>query len=375
MAAAKRSDDLAAEALPYTDAKALKVLAATPPSMVRLAYLRDQDFELQLPAQHPPTCLYLGQPKDDGRFAHASVEWSFPPRGLLRTKVAFEWRAQRGKQTIVLPAGAPPDFEAVKKSQQVAIPDRLLTAKRLVDIFERICGKSLAKLSKRKPPHTLVSCRLLGAPKGWAVEQEDVRFLGMADGGSVEHLIIARIKDDVYVCCTDANAWAAARQGKLTLKHFVIRDLAAGFAPRGKRAQAACRVEPLLRKLVAGEEEATAAIVATGRLVASCASIERWGWEGQALFKPDGFEPDPWLWPYAPQSARPLVWALWTTIPAGGNWQGKPKRFLSATSVHMVLERGAFPVPKDLKRSPLAPLMGYRHPLYSDRISLSLIHI
>ena len=32
----------------------------------------------------------------------------------------------------------------------------------------------------------------------------------------------------------------------------------------------------------------------------------------------------------------------------------------------MVLERGVFPVPKDLKKSPLAPLMNYRHPLYSE---------
>ena len=97
--------------------------------------------------------------------------------------------------------------------------------------------------------------------------------------------------------------------------------------------------------------------------------MKQWSWERQCLVKADGFETDPWLWPYAPQSARPLVWALWTTTPAGGNWQGKPKRFLSATSVMKVLERGVLPVPKDLKRSPLAPLMGYRHPLYSDRIS------
>ena len=32
----------------------------------------------------------------------------------------------------------------------------------------------------------------------------------------------------------------------------------------------------------------------------------------------------------------------------------------------MVLERGVFPVPKDLKKSPLAPLTIYRHPLYSE---------
>ena len=87
------------------------------------------------------------------------------------------------------------------------------------------------------------------------------------------------------------------------------------------------------------------------------------------MVKADGFEPDPWLWPSAPQSTRPRVWALWTTIPAGGSWQGKPKRFLSAPLVKKVLERGVFPVPKDLKRSPLAPRMAYRHPLYSERIS------
>ena len=171
--------------------------------MVRLAHLRDQDFELQLPAQPPPTCTYLGQPKDDGNFGHASVQWSFPKGGLLRTKVAFEWRAQRGEHTVVTRVDPPLDYEAVKKSQQVAIPDRFVTAKRLVDIFECICGKSLAKLGKHKPPHTLISCRLLGAPQRWAVGQEDVRALGMANGESVEHLMIAHVQGDVYVCCAD----------------------------------------------------------------------------------------------------------------------------------------------------------------------------
>ena len=130
--------------------------------MVRLARLRDRDFELQLPAQPPPTCTYLGQPKDDGNFAHASAEWSFPERGLLRTKVAFEWRVQRGSHTIATRVDPPPDYDVVKKSQQVAIPDRFVTAKRLLDSFDRICGRSLAKLGKCKPPHTLISCQLLG---------------------------------------------------------------------------------------------------------------------------------------------------------------------------------------------------------------------
>ena len=33
-----------------------------------------------------------------------------------------------------------------------------------------------------------------------------------------------------------------------------------------------------------------------------------------------------------------------------------------------VPERGVFPVPKDLKSSPLAPLIAYRHPLYSESL-------
>ena len=116
VAAAKRSDDVAAAVLPYKAAKALKVLAAAPPSMVRLAYLRDQDFELQLPPQPSPTCTYLGQPKANGNFAHASAEWTFPKRGLLRTKVAFEWRAQRGNHTIATQVDPPMHYEAVKLS-------------------------------------------------------------------------------------------------------------------------------------------------------------------------------------------------------------------------------------------------------------------
>ena len=154
----------------------------------------------------------------------------------------------------------------------------------------------------------------------------------------MEHLILAHAKDDVYVCCSDADAWTAARQGKLSLKHFAIRDLGAGAAPRWRRTHAACSVQQSLRKLASDEAEATAAIAAAGQLVASCARMDKWGWEGQAKVKAEGFEPDPWLWPYAPQSARPLVWALWTTIPAGNGWQGKPKRFLSAASVLNVLK-------------------------------------
>ena len=168
----------------------------------------------------------------------------------------------------------------MKKSQQVAIPDHFVTAKRLMNIFESICCKSLSKLGKCKPPHTLISCQLLGAPKEWAVAREDVRVLGTDNGESLEHLIIARIRDDVYVCCADADAWAAARQGKLTPKHFAIRDLGADFAPRGRRTEAAYSVRQSLGKLIAGDAAGTAAIVATGQLVASCASMELWGWEG-----------------------------------------------------------------------------------------------
>ena len=93
------------------------------------------------------------------------------------------------------------------------------------------------------------------------VEKEDVRAIIAESGEPVEHLMIARIKDDVYVCCADADAWAAARQGKLGPKHFAIRDLAAAFAPRGRRTVAACNAQHSLRKLIAGDAYATAAIV------------------------------------------------------------------------------------------------------------------
>ena len=368
MAAAKRSEEEAITRLPYIGAKALAVVAFTPPLMVREARVRVSDFELQLPAQPPPTCTYLGQPNEDGGFAHASAEWSYPERGLLRTKVAFEWRAQRGSHAIVTRVEPPPNYGAVKKSQQVAIPDRFVTAKRLLDVFDRICAKSLAKLGKRKPPCTLISCQLLGSPKHWEAGPGDFRTIVIGDGSSIEHLALAHVKDEVYVCCYDADAWAAARHGKLSLKHFVIRDLGAGIA-RGRRQAPAARPEQHhLRELAAGDAAATAAIAAAGQLVATCARMEKWRWEAQATVKAEGFEPDPWLWSYAPQSVRPLVWALWTTIPAGNSWHGRPKRFLSATSVMKVLERGVFPVPQDLKSSPLAPIMAYRHPLYSESL-------
>ena len=371
MAAAKRSEDAAAAALPRTYAGALKIAAATPPRMVRLARLRDQHFELPLPAQAPPTCTYLGQPKGDGHFAHASIEWSFPERGLLRTKVAFEWRVQRGDRTISSRVDPPPRYDVVRGTQQVAIPERFLTAKRLLDVFDGICGKSLAKLGKRRPPHTLIACQLLGVPKAWTVGRGDIRTLSIDNGGALEHLVLAHIKGDVFVCCSDMEAWTAARQGRLGLNHLVIRDLSAGSPSRRQWPGAARSAQQSLGEVATSDAVATAAIVAAGKLVARCASMEQWGWEGQATVEAEGFEPDPWLWPYAPQSARPLVWVLWTTIPAGGGWQGKPKRFLSATSVNKVLVRGVFPVPKDLKRSPLAPLEAYRHPLYSERLFYS----
>ena len=100
----------------------------------------------------------------------------------------------------------PPDYEVVKKAQQVAIPDRFVTAKRLLEVFDRICGKSLAKLGRRRPPHTLISCQLLGAPKQWAVGRADIRAIAMDNGASLEHLVLAHVKDDVYVCCSDADA-------------------------------------------------------------------------------------------------------------------------------------------------------------------------
>ena len=193
---------------------------------------------------------------------------------LLRAKVAFEWRMQRDSHTIVTRVEPPPDYEVVKKSQLVAIPDRFVTAKRLLDVFDRICAKSLAKLGKRKPPCTLVSCQLLGSPKQWEAGREDFRMISTGDGRSMEHLILAHVKDEAYVCCSDADAWEAARRGKLSLKHFVIRSLGAGMPSGQRKAQAACSAKQQLRELAAGDAEATAAIAAAGQLVATCASME-----------------------------------------------------------------------------------------------------
>ena len=76
-------------------------------------------------------------------------------------------------------------------------------------------------------------------------------------------------------------------------------------------------------ELVRGDHEATSTILAVGNLVASCAKTAVGGWRAQLSIDTRAFEPDPWLWPYAAQSTKPLVWALWTTNPIGDGWQGQ----------------------------------------------------
>ena len=119
------------------------------------------------------------------------------------------------------------------------------------------------------------------------------------------------------------------------------------------------------------DPEATSAILAVGKLIASCAKIAACGWESQFTFETDGFEVDPWRWAYTSQRSQPMVYALWTTLPLGAQWQGKPKRFLSTTSVNHLLQRRYLPVPGDLKASPVAPLEQYWNPGASSAEHLS----
>jgi hypothetical protein len=73
MSAAKASQDLTATTFPQTQPKVLRTLAATPLHLFRHSPLHGGYIETPLPVQHPLQCVYLGQPKCDGSYAHASV--------------------------------------------------------------------------------------------------------------------------------------------------------------------------------------------------------------------------------------------------------------------------------------------------------------
>ena len=373
MAAAKLSEERAAVMLPVKCSRSLKIIAAVPQSIVRRMSARD--FELEVPAQSCPTCTYLGQPQDDGTFAHASAEWSVSFKGGLdAVQVAFDWRVNIGDHTVVVRTDPPLNYGKVKQRGEVHLPEHFATAAQLLDVFDGICDRSLTRFGKYRPPCTMVACRLLGQPKQWVFDPADIRPLVTKDGALVDHLLVAHVKESVYVCCSDMDAWTAARAGKLGLNHFVLQDLDAAPPARGSHAHATGSVGQSLSGLVLAEPAASAAIYAVGRLVASSARLAKGRWDAQVAVQADGFEPNPWLWHYMRQRERPFVWALWTTLPLGDNWQGVPKRFLSATLVNNVLERGVFPVPKGLKRAPLAPLEQYPHPLHTPDELMDGLH-
>jgi len=358
IAAAKAAEDLAATVFQCGPSKPLKVMAVTPLHLLRFSSVRDGYAEVQLPAQQRLRCVYLGQPEDDGGgFAHASLDWSSSEWRISRTKVSYEWRVQRGERPIITRTVLPLRYDAFK------IPEHYLLAKKLLEVFEGICHRSLTRLGKYRPPCTVVTCRLLGSPKHGAVGPEDLRTFRQDDGTTAEHLMAAHVKGDLYVCCANGGAWEAARKGRLSFNHFVLRDLAIDARYSDAKARHPhSKAQPLM-SLIEGDPEATSAILAVGSLMASCARMTVGGWAVQITVDTDAFEHDPWFWSCAAQSARPLVWALWTTSPVGGGWQGKTKRFLSAALVKDVLERRHFPIPNALKTSPLAPLESYWHPL------------
>ena len=143
------------------------------------------------------------------------------------------------------------------------------------------------------------------------------------------------------MCCAEEGAWEAARKGRLGFKHFVVRDLSSDAPPGGTRAHTSRGKASVLMGLARADPEATSAILAVGSLMAGCARTTLGGWQAQISIDTGAFEPDPWLWPYAAQSSKPLIWALWTTNPVGDGWQGQPKRFLTTVLVKKALERGS----------------------------------
>ena len=99
MTTAKHSEDVAATMFPCGPGKSLKTMSVTPLHLLRFTRFRAGYSEEELPPEQPLRCVYLGQPKGDGHFAHASFDWTSPERGTDRTKVSFEWRKQRGGST------------------------------------------------------------------------------------------------------------------------------------------------------------------------------------------------------------------------------------------------------------------------------------
>ena len=271
IAAAKNSEDSAAAAFPMCPPKPLKVMAVMPLHLLRLTAFQDGHVEIQLPGQKPLECAYLGQPKDDGSFAHPSLDWIAPERGARQTKVSFEWRAQRGEQTLVARTDPPLIFDTVEKSTLVEFPEHFRMAKKLLDVFDGVCHRSLARLGKYRPPCTVVACKLLGTPKCASVDPGDVHMLKCDDGSVAEHLLTAHIKEHRYVCCAEEGAWEAARKGRLGFKHFVVRDLSSDAPPGGTRVHTSRGKASVLMGLARADPGATSAILAVGSLMAGCA--------------------------------------------------------------------------------------------------------
>ena len=144
-------------------------------------------------------------------------------------------------------------------------------------------------------------------PKHRAVEQGDFRTLTQEDGRAIELLLVGHVKGDEYVCCSDPEAWTAARRGRLGMAHFVICDLGVGKSPKRVRARSVSDAQQPLRSLAVADPDATSAILAVGQLIVNCAKIAACGWESQFAFEASGFEMDPWRWPPASQRSRPMV--------------------------------------------------------------------
>ena len=292
ISAAKTSQELAAATFLKSPSRPMRVLAATPLHLLRHSSLRGGYAETQLPAQHPIECVYLGQPKADGSYAHASIEWT-SPGGARDTGLVFEWRARRGDDDPVAARTCQTmRYDCVRQSKRVPIPEQFTSAKDMLCVFEDVCQRSQARVARDcTPPCTVVSCRLLGVPKHDTVGQGDFRTFFEEDGRAVEHLLVSQVKGDVYVCCSDLEAWTAARFGKLGMAHFVVRDLGVGKLPKRVSSRPVGDVQRSLRSLAVSDSEATSAILAVGKVFASCAKIVACGWESQLTFETDAFDP------------------------------------------------------------------------------------
>ena len=194
MTVAKLSEDLAASAFPFTPSRPLKVLAATPLHLLRDSSMYIGHLDVQLPAQKPLSCVYIGQPKgdkDNGNFAHAALEWS-SPGGAPETGIVFEWQVQRGDRWVVAQTDPPLRYGGIKRNIRVPLPEHFTVSKELLNVFEEICHRSLAKLARKyRPPCTIIACRLLGSPKHETVGPQDMCVLAQDDGLAVEHLLTA----------------------------------------------------------------------------------------------------------------------------------------------------------------------------------------